>query len=173
VDETPGWRLGPRVLPQRFTIAVRKLPPRVDATGRDVFNFLAGRGTDWLELDVETSPTQPPRCVALRAPGGISTPEQRVPVTSLVQEACAVIASDDGTFLDRPEGSVLEDMRWEVSRARPRKRSRQPITPERLEEVARIAHEHSRTPTAAVQHHLGISRGYAYRLRKLAEKAGL
>lgn len=199
-DKTPGFKLGNRVVPQGFTIRVQK-PIRVnDRSGHweavelsddEIEAISAGAPTagdhwaiglaDWLELDVESTPTRPPRCVALRAPGGISTPEQRFPLTGLVVEITARVATK-GALLESPAGDVwvldgatgleLEDMLFEANRARGRKRARSAITDERLEEVARVALAHPRTPTAAVQRHFGISRGYARKLVKLAEANG-
>ena len=110
----------------------------------------------------------PPRCVVLRAPAGISTPEQRFPLAGIVTTATAAVASKDGSFMDPPHGLEYEDALFEAGRARGRKRARREITPERLEEIARVAGEHPVKPTAAVQHHFGISRGYARKLIKLA-----
>lgn len=124
----------------------------------------------WLELDVESSPTVPPRCVALRAADGISTPELRFPLAGVVTEATAAMASRDGTFTDTPRGIVYEDMLSEASRARGRrKRTRHKITPERLDEVARIVEENPRNTTEAVRRHFGFTRGYSRKLIKLAE----
>jgi hypothetical protein len=186
-DTAPGWKLGKsRVLPRRFTIQVQKylrysqdgrtqtelsgaevdaLLDVASATRQDWTRIRFGK---WLELEVESSPTEPPRCVVLRAPGGISTPEQRFPLAGIVTEAAARIASKDGSFVDYPLGIEYEDTLFEARRGRGRKRARRAVTPDRLEEVARIAEEHPRTPTAAVQHHFGISRGYARKLIKLA-----
>jgi hypothetical protein len=190
MDTRLGWRLGNRVVPRGYTIRVAKYfrwhepePGRRlewrDLSDTEVDDVAAGAPTagndwaiglrPWLELDVVSSPTEPPRCVALRAPNGISTPELRFPLAGVVTEASAAVASADGTFLDPPQGLEYGDAVWEASRARGRKRPRRTVTPERLEEVARVASEHPRTPTAAVQHHFGISRGYARRLIKLAE----
>jgi hypothetical protein len=189
-DRTPGWWLHNRVVPQRYTIRVHKLFRVTDRGGSRGYisadlsdaefdavtdgaptvgdNWAIGERT-WLELEVESSPTEPPRCVVLRAPHGISTPEQRFPLAGIVTEATARIASKDASFHDAPKGFEYEDTLWEAGRARGRKRARRAITPERLEEVARIAGEHPRTPTAAVQHRFGISRGYARKLIKLAQ----
>jgi hypothetical protein len=190
-DKTPGWKLANRVVPQGYTIRVEKyyrvayapgrrehLDLELELTADEVAAIRKGDPTPdgwvlvprtWLELDVVSSPTEPFRCVALRAPGGISTPEQRFPLVGIVTEATATIASKDGSFTDLPRGLEYEDTLWEAGRARGRKRPRRAITPERLEEVAQIASENPRTPTAAVQHRFGISRGYARKLIKLAE----
>jgi hypothetical protein len=166
-------------VPRRFTIHVKKYvrhsPDGLKQTDVDVSALLDGASDDWvglkewLELEVASSPTEPPRCVVLRAPNGISTPEQRFPLAGIVSEAAATIASKDGSFVDYPLGVEYEDTLFEARRVRRRKRPRRAITPARLEEVARIASERPLTPTAAVQHHFGISRGYAFKLIKLAE----
>jgi hypothetical protein len=186
-DPTPGWKLGARVLPHRYLVHVRKLA-RFDDDGRpfaelspsEVATLRRDGNTDpyigeidWLTLEIESDPTRPPRCVALRAPRGISTPEQRFPLAGIVTEASAAVASRDGSFLDPPQGLDYDDARFEVNRSRGRRRGRSAITTERLEDVARVARQHPRTPTAAVQAHFRISRGYARRLIKKAEAAGL
>jgi hypothetical protein len=169
-DSTPGWTLG-----------TSRLVPR----GYSVYVFLPGSGivlnllddktivdvsTAWLELEVVSTSTEPPRCVALRAPGGISTAELRFPLAGLVTEATAQIATKDGTFTDSAYGIEYEDMLFEASRTRGRKRTRTAVTAERLDEVASVAAQNPRKPTAAVQHRFGgISRGYARKLIKLAE----
>jgi hypothetical protein len=53
------------------------------------------------------------------------------------------------------------------------RRTRQRVTPERLADVARVARQHPRTPTAAVQRRFRVSRSYARRLIKKAEEAEL
>ena len=40
----------------------------------------------WLELEIESAPEHPARCVALHAPHGIGTPELRFPLASIVVE---------------------------------------------------------------------------------------
>ena len=187
-DTRPGWKFGKRVVPRGLTIRVSKyfrfsedglkrtdlsdaeadaLHDVASATAED-WNTIGLR--TWLELEVVSSPTKPPRCVVLRAPNGISTPEQRFPLAGIVTEATATIASKDGSFTDYPLDLEYEDTVFEASRVKGRKRPRRAVTPERLEEVTRISGEYPRTPTAAVQHHFGISRGYARKLIKLAEK---
>jgi hypothetical protein len=188
-DTAPGWRLGNgRVVPRRFTIRVTKYVRnspnglnRTDLSDAEVSAlFDVASATDsewesvrlrkWLELEVESTSTVPPRCVVLRAPNGISTPEQRFPLASIVTVASATIASRDGSFVDYPLGIEYEDTIFEANRVRGRKRTRRAVTPDRLSEVARIASEHPLKPTAAVQHHFGISRGYAWRLIKLSQR---
>ena len=188
-DKRRGWKLGNRVVPRGFTIRVSKYFKvrarrlrSVDLSDDEIEALRAGAPPaddwmvgerDWLELDVESTPTQPPRCVALRAPSGISTPEQRFPLTGVVVQTTAR-GRDQGRHLPwtPPTALEYEDMLFEANRARGRKRARSAITPERLEEVARIALEHPRTPTEAVKRHFGISRGYARRLIKRAKDAG-
>ena len=173
-------------MPQAYTVFVKKLirvtddrkwTDLSDAEFDEIYdgaptagdNWMIGERT-WLELDVVSSPTVPPRCVALRAPYGIATPELRFPLAGIVTEATAAVASRDGTFTDPPQGLVYEDMLSEASRARGRrKRTRHTITPERLEEVARIAEQNPRKTTEAVRRHFGYSRGYSRKLIKLAE----
>jgi hypothetical protein len=199
-EKRRGWKLGSRVLPASFTIRVSKLtkfrhlPPEqpevfdltdeeLAAVERDPL-FLEDDGwlvslRTWLELDVESSPTTPPRCVTMRAPQGISTDEQRLPLAGIIAESCAAIASRNGSFelgvpFDVPaRREEYEDALFEANRARRRRRTREAVTDERLADVARIAREHPRTPTAAVQRHFRVSRGYARRLIKQAEAAGL
>jgi hypothetical protein len=188
-DPRPGWRLGSRVVPRGYTVGVRRLfrvkeqvggALKVEDLSQDESDaawagapppgdWLLGE-RDWLELDVVSSPTEPPRCVALRAPRGISTPEQRFPIAGVVTEATAAIASKDGTFIDPPHGIDYEDALFEAQRARGRKRPRRAVTPERLAEVAQVAREYPRAPTAAVQRRFGICRGYARKLIKLADR---
>ena len=193
-DERPGWRLGTRVVPRGFTVRAERCfvhedgpngtfsdrrltdaetlewinTPEEERRGR---SGILGLWT-WLELDVESAPDQPPRCVALRAPHGISTPEQRFPITTVVTVATAHMASEDGSFPPKKTEFDFEDDLFEAKRVRGRKRARQAITDERLEEVARVAREHSGKPTAAVQHHFRVSRGWARKLRQRAEEAG-
>ena len=192
-DKTPGWKLGSRVVPQGYTIRVERYvhvayqpgsPEHLDLelqlTEDQVEAMREGSPSaagwvlvprPWLELEVESSPTVPPRCVALRAADGISTPELRFPLAGVVTEATAAIASRDGTFTDPPHGLVYEDMLFEASRARGRrKRTRHKITPERLDEVARIVEENPRKTTEAVRRHFGFTRGYSRKLIKLAEE---
>jgi hypothetical protein len=123
-DRTPGWKLGARVLPRGYTITVNKVfrirgdvparEPRAtaellsdadhDALRRGEYAGAEGNTgwilgeTDWLKLDITSSPTQPPRCVTLHAPGGIGTPEQRFPLAGILAEASAAIASKNGSF---------------------------------------------------------------------------
>lgn len=180
-DPRPGWKLGARVVPRGLTIKVKRYfrfsddwQRRTDLADAE-FEALAVEDfekigiRDWLELDVVSSPTEPPRCVALRAPAGISTPEQRFPLAGIVTEAVAAIASKDGSYVDYAHDLEYEDTLFEASRVRGRKRPRRAVTPERLDEVERVASENPRTPTAAVQRHFGVSRGYAIKLRKLAD----
>lgn len=194
-DDRRGWKVEPdRWLPRAYTITVQKYwwastvdgaylgdltPEEIGALRREE---ISSRDTDasrmvsvydWLRLDIKTTDKQRPLCVALHAPRGIGTPEQRAPLAGIVTEASAAIASTSSGYADLPGPIEYQDVVWELGQARWRKRARRRITPERLEEVARIAREHPRTPTAAVQHHLGISRAYAFRLRKLAEQREL
>jgi hypothetical protein len=203
-DKSHGWKLGSRVLPAAFTIHLDRYtrlrnfdldhPPEwafemFDLTDEEFSAFekdplflendgwLIGQRT-WLELDVESSSTVPPRCVAMRAPQGISTDEQRFPLAGLIAQSCAAIASKNGSFelgsLDFPATREdYEDALFEANRARRRRRTREAVTDERLAEVARIALDHPRTPTEAVRRHLHVSRGYARRLIKQAEAKGL
>lgn len=192
-DPEPGWNLGGnRFVPRRYTISVQKyfrvtdegatwvelshaevvaLHKGAPTDGHDARGgYWAVAPADWLELDCESTSTMAPRCVALRAPGGISTPEQRFPIAGLVAEATARLSRKDGeTFFNIPQGIELEDARAEARRIQGRRRPRSAITDERLDEVLDIVGRYPRTPTAAVQRHFKISRGYARKLIKLAE----
>jgi hypothetical protein len=202
-DEQPGWRVGDRVLPRAYTVSLKKyVRGPSDARSNREFWSQARELTDaerevwardeaaferdedcvislklWLELDIETAEDQPPRCVALRAPDGIGTPEQRIPLVGIVTEASASIANRNESFklgeLDFPGLIEFEDVKWELGRARGHKRVRREITRERLEEIVQVARRYPRTPTAAVQYRFGYSRGHARRLIKQAEQAGL
>ncbi len=197
-DTSHGWKLGSRVLPSAFTIRLARYtrirdfdlsPEQVEvfdltddelsAVEKDPRSFesdgwLIGQRT-WLELDVESSPTTPPRCVAMRAPQGVGTDEQRFPLAGLIAETAARLASKTGTWelgkLDHvyKTRDEYEDDLFEVNRARRRRRTREPVTDERLADVARIALDHPRTPTEAVRRRFRVSRGYARRLIKQAE----
>jgi hypothetical protein len=188
-DTRPGWRLNDRVVPHAYTIQVRKharafkresVVEWVDLTDEEMDAIEDGApssGDDWdlgtrpwVEVDIESSATEPPRCVALRAAKGISTPELRFPLTGVVTEATAFIASRDGRFQDPPQDLEYEDVLFEASRIRGRKRTRQAVTPEHLAEIARTAREHPRAPTAAVQRRFGYSRGHARRLIKRSQE---
>ena len=185
VDTSLGWKLGTRALPRRYVVSV--YTPETSGV------YVAGDGTPvalvdrgprphaveeritlrhWLDLEIESTAQQPPRCVALRAPGGISTPELRIPLAGIVAEASAAVASRDGTFTDLPDRIAFSDNLFEADRAKGRSRSPRAKTPERLAHVARIARENPRTPTAAVGRELGITRQHARRLIKQAEEDG-
>jgi hypothetical protein len=193
-DPAPGWKLGARTLPRHCTAIVSKLWRFDSETGRPVAELSTREvaallradrdGTrdpdnpfvgviDWLRLEIESTPELPPQCTAMHAPAGIGTPEQRFPLSSLVTDVAAMVASRNGSFFDGPMGLDYEDTRFEVGRARSRRRGRIAVTTERLEEVARVARKYPRTPTAAVQNHFRVSRGYARRLIKMAEESGL
>jgi hypothetical protein len=202
-DQRHGWKLGTRVLPHRYVVRIDRYVLCDSHSGQLIRELTETEVTEWssrpesaqeffepdnpdsglysrftwLELEVASTPTHPPLVVALRAPGGISARELRFPFTGIVTEATARLASTTGSWelgsLDWPTGDAYEDNLFEAKRARGRKRTREPITDERLAAAARVAREHPRTPTAAVQRHFRISRGYARRLLKLAEAAGL
>lgn len=201
-DARPGWQLGNRFAPRGLTITVQKyFRVRQDFTDPEVLSdedhaavqqgrYCGAQYTiapgevvgdpewalgllDWIMLDVTSSDTQPPQCVALRAPRGIGTAELRFPFASIVTTAVAAVASKDGSFRDFPHGLEYEDTVFEADRIRKRRRRRKPVTDERLQQVADLARANPTKPTAAVQHGLGVSRGYAIRLRKQAETAGL
>jgi hypothetical protein len=202
-DKRHGWKLGSRVLPAAFTIRLDRYirvrdplahpsvePPEwFDLTDDELSAYYSDPVAfersgwifsvrTWLELDIESSPTTPPRCVAMRAEQGISTEEQRLPLAGLVAESCAALASKSGSFelgsRDFPTPDEYEDALFEANRVRRRRRTREAVTNERLAEVARIALEHPRTPTEAVRRHFGFNaRGYARRLIKRAEAQGL
>ncbi len=104
-DKTPGWKLGSRVVPQGYTIRVERYvhvayqpgsPEHLDLelqlTEDQVEAMREGSPSaagwvlvprPWLVLEVESSPTVPPRCVALRAADGISTPDSASPWPAL------------------------------------------------------------------------------------------
>ncbi len=194
-DDRPGWPVPPRrVLPRAYTIRVQRYVRNDGDRARELTDaelaelvqdperagdWLVGY-RNWLVLSVETSATQPPRCVTLHAPRGIGTPELRFPLAGIVTEASAMLASRKrasgdppgplGQHLDLPGPIEYEDVVWELGRTRGRKRSHHAVTEARLAEAARIAAENPRTPTAAVQHHFKVSRGYARRLIKLAQE---
>jgi hypothetical protein len=185
-DDRPGWRLGTtRVLPQAFTVSV--FQPGWLAEGVWI-DFQGMASTDpairaldpgdpfahpWLELDIDCDADRPPRCVGMRAPGGIGTRELRFPLAGIVATAAASVASRDGTFLDGPTGAEYDDMRAEVGFAQKRDRTRSAVTTERLAEIAEVARQHPNAPTAAVQRRFHYARGYARRLIKRAEAEGL
>lgn len=193
-DPEPGWKLGTRVLPSRYTIVVERLfRVRDDGTASELLTddeydaVTAGAGlrekgwvvgaTEWLRLDVSSSPAEPPRCVALHAAGGIGTAEQRFPLAGIIAEASAAISSRTGSFklgsFDLPTRDEYDDALFEAKRARGRKRTRDPVTADRLEAVAHVARQHPGKRTAAVKAHFRISRGYARKLIKQAEQAGI
>jgi hypothetical protein len=188
VDARQGWTLGRnRVLPRSFTVRVhryfrfsddrRRRDDLSDADVAALFDPASATRDDWqrigvrnwLELEVVSSPTEPPRCVSLRAPDGISTHEQRVPLAGILAEAASAIASEDGSFVDYPRDTEYQDMVAEIGISRGRRRKRRSVTPERLAEVREVALANPRTPTAAVRRHFEISRVYARKLIKLSE----
>jgi hypothetical protein len=188
-DPAPGWKAGrTRVLPSRYTIKIDRWAHRSpkppfdvklltddehDALVRGEYPRRNVTPTTWVELEIESSPEQPPRCIALRAPLGIGTPELRFPLASIVDTASATIASADGTFIDWAKDIEFEDTLFEIERVRRRRRRREKITDERLTEIAQLARKHPRKPTAAVVRRFGYSRGYTRRLIKMAEERGL
>jgi hypothetical protein len=202
-DKRQGWKLGSRIVPRGLKVELWKLTryrdinlddypekwEEVDLTDDEDAAF--ERGTLelpngwflnqrlWLALEIESSPTTPPRCVTLRALEGISTPEQRFPLAGIVAEAAARFASKAGSWelgqydhFSKTHDEYEDDL-FEANRARHRRRTRQTVTTERLADIARVAQEHPGTPTAAVQRHFHVSRGYARRLIKQAEAAGV
>ncbi len=203
-DSRPGWKLGARVIPTGFKIGVNRYTrvdgevdafdphPHIDLTDEEAAALKAGErdflSPGWipslrllLELEVESDSNTPPRCVALRAPQGISTVEQRLPLAGLVAQAAAYLASETGNW-DLVKGQRLdylyktreqrEDDLFEARRklGKHRKR-RQPVTAERLAQVLQVARSDPAQPTKAVQDVFGFARGYAFRLIRRAEAA--
>ena len=116
-DDRPGWPVPPRrVLPRAYTIRVQRYVRNDGDRARELTDaelaelvqdperagdWLVGY-RNWLVLSVETSATQPPRCVTLHAPRGIGTPELRFPLAGIVTEASAMLASRKRASGDPP-----------------------------------------------------------------------